>query len=62
VYLFVQENVDDVAEYRLRIQKVDDPALLRQGLAAKYMSSPGASHGQAPRQCDSSGGVPEEMA
>jgi hypothetical protein len=51
MYQFAQENVDDIVEYRLRIQKMDNPALLRQGLAAKYMCSPGANHGQAPRQC-----------
>jgi hypothetical protein len=51
VYKGAQENVDDIEEYRLRIQKMDDPALLRQGLAAKYMCSPGANHGKAPRQC-----------
>lgn len=51
MYTFAQENVVDIDEYRLHIQKMDDPALLRQGLAAKHMCSPGANHGKAPRQC-----------
>jgi hypothetical protein len=51
VYRLAQENVNDIEEYRLRIQRMDDPALLRQGLAAEYMCSPRANHGQAPGQC-----------
>jgi hypothetical protein len=51
VYKVARDNVDDIEKYRLRIQKMDDPVLLRQGLAAKYMCSPGADHGKAPRQC-----------
>jgi hypothetical protein len=51
VYKFAQENVNDVEEYRLRIRKMDDAALLQQGRAAKYMCSPSANHGKPPRQC-----------
>jgi hypothetical protein len=51
VYKFAQENVDDVEEYRERIRRMDDSALLRQGQAAKFMCSAGANHGKAPREC-----------
>lgn len=51
MYRFAEEHVDDIAEYRLRIQKMDDPALLRQGLAAKYMCSPQANCGKPTREC-----------
>jgi hypothetical protein len=50
MYQSAQENVDDREEYRLRIQKMDDPSLLRQGQAAKFMCSPQANHGQSARQ------------
>jgi hypothetical protein len=38
-----------IEEVRSRIRKMDDPALLRYGIAAKYMCSPQANHGQPPR-------------
>ena len=47
----IETDNESVEEYRARIQKMDEPTLLRQGQAAKFMCSPEANHGKAPREC-----------
>jgi hypothetical protein len=47
----IETDNESVEEYRARLQKMDDPTLLRQGQAAAYMCSPQANHGKEPRQC-----------
>jgi hypothetical protein len=47
----IETDNESVEEYRARIQKMDDPTLLRQGQAARYMCSAGANFGKPPRDC-----------
>jgi hypothetical protein len=47
----IEADNESVEEYRARIRKMDDAQLLRQGQAARFMCSPGANQGHAPREC-----------
>jgi hypothetical protein len=42
---------ETVEEFRIRIGRMEDTALLRQGQSAKFMCSPQANFGKAPREC-----------
>jgi hypothetical protein len=47
----IETDNESVEAYGARIREMDDAQLLRQGQAARYMCSPGANQGQAPREC-----------
>ena len=50
VYRFATDGPIDVEEFRARLQKMTDAQLLRYGKAARYMCSPTAYFGKAPRE------------
>ena len=49
MYDFAEEAVLNRAEVRARYHRMDDAALIRTGRAARYMCSPYANLGRAPR-------------
>jgi hypothetical protein len=50
MYRFATDAPIDVEEFRARLQKMTDAQLLRYGKAARYMCSPIAYFGKAPRE------------
>ena len=50
MYTFATDAPLDVEEFRARLRKMTDAQLLRYGKAARYMCSPDAYFGKAPRE------------
>ena len=50
MYRFATDAPIDLEEFRARLQKMTDAQLLRYGKAARYMCSPTAYFGKAPRE------------
>jgi hypothetical protein len=50
VYRFATDSPLDAEEFRARLRKMSDAELLKTGKAAKFMCSPVAYFGKAPRE------------
>jgi hypothetical protein len=50
VYRFATDSPLDAEEFRARLRKMSDAELLKTGKAAKFMCSPAAYFGKAPRE------------
>jgi hypothetical protein len=50
MYDFAKDAPIDVQEFRARLRKMTNAQLLRYGKAARYMCSPTAYFGEAPRE------------
>jgi hypothetical protein len=50
MYRFATDAPIDVEEFRVRLRKMTDAQFLRYGKAARYMCSPTAYFGNAPRE------------
>jgi hypothetical protein len=50
MYRFATDAPIDLEEFRARLRKMTDAELLRYGKAARYMCSPTAYYGKAPRE------------
>ena len=50
MYRFATDSPLDVEEFRARLRKMSDSELLKTGKAAKFMCSPVAYFGKAPRE------------
>jgi hypothetical protein len=50
MYAFAKDAPLDVEAFRVRLRKMSDAELFKTGKAAKYMCSPAAYFGKAPRE------------